>query len=158
MLDLPQVSSNMTVETPCVYCTLYGAALLCSRFMPLPANSLMQSALSVTANVHIPWYISQINCLENSKACSHSHMHLTISRSTPCNISQQVPFHPPPSVTVPKTQHNTYFYTSPLYERCKIPIMSLQVYRNWHLQTYSTFLDSRFSNVFKTREMSKVLV
>ena len=50
----------------------------------------------------------------------HSHLHLTISRSALCNISQQVPFHPPPSVTVPKTQHNTYFYTSPLYGRCVI--------------------------------------
>jgi len=42
-------------------------------FMPIPANSLMQSAWCVTANVHIPWYISQIICIENLKSCSHSH-------------------------------------------------------------------------------------
>jgi len=82
-----------------------------------------------------PYIYSKI---ENLKPHSLSHLHLTISHAALCSISQQVPFHPPPSVTAPKTQHNTYFYTSPLYGRCVTP-MSVQVYRNWHLQTYSTF-------------------
>ena len=54
-------------------------------FMPLPANILMQSARHVTANAHIPIYIT--NCLESLNACSHSYLHLNISHYAVCNIS-----------------------------------------------------------------------
>ena len=48
------------------------------------ANSLMQSARHVTANVHIPICIT--NCLEILNACSHSYLHLNISHYAECNI------------------------------------------------------------------------
>jgi len=67
MLDLPTVSGNMTAATPCVCFMLYGAALLCSRIIPndrrsclcQPTNSLMQSALCVTTNVHSLCWVSK---------------------------------------------------------------------------------------------------
>ena len=54
-------------------------------FVPLPANSLMQSARHVTANVHITIYIT--NCLESLNACSHSYPHLNISHYAVHSIS-----------------------------------------------------------------------
>ena len=49
------------------------------------ANSLMQSARHVTANVHIPIYIT--NCLESLNVSSHSYLHRNISHYAVCNIS-----------------------------------------------------------------------
>jgi len=61
----------------CLLYTVWGCiAVLKDRtswhmFMPLPANSLMQSAWRVTANVHIPWYILQIVLIIWSLAAIH---------------------------------------------------------------------------------------
>ena len=65
-------------------------------YVPLPANSLMQSERHVTANVHIPVYIT--NCLESLNACSHSYLHLNISHYA--LFPYQVSFQPPSLVTV----------------------------------------------------------
>ena len=60
------------------------------------ANSLMQSGRHVTANVHIPIYIT--NCLESLNACSHSYLHLNISHYA--LFPYQVPIQPPLLVNV----------------------------------------------------------